>query len=941
MVDESTPGAGEALVPYVGADAAATREGVVRARVELERRRVELEREQESQRAELEAKRKELEAQFEKARADLAARMAPLKEQLEQMQEVLWTVDLYLGRDETLQLIRDGRPAPAGTPITLRQKVLVMAEESLIMMGGKNTGVTSDNIPEFIDWLCADDEHLDRVLPEQKGVVVLIPTRVASDAANPFEKASRDSANKESFWLLRNGQKLYLLTVDSNLRIRDRVLPRRREFVDVFDQGLFGFGRRYGEPVRPGSEEWFELEKIADARRRHYMRIMLVLQGLVDRTPVWHPLPEGGASFMSLRDQDAGKIVLIQDDEDSIQLGEAGETFAQWQRRLNAQLRPGLRIIGNWRTQGFRDLYVPGEQWRRGYHPRPHPATVEDYPEANVPHLIEGRRDGGLVIRYQRTSPVYKRNVPVPDQPGYVYLGEHAVDAKQRASCVVMPTDSWVLPFDLVTVAELERYLYSRTERSKHFLSMVPTVRAALEAKQAEAAQEHDFRDLLGRLLVMEGADVDQADQLVDELVHWWKLAHTWTKPLNGDGPHEKKAAEQILTEYRARQHAQKDGAEERILAAGRGIPGVIAVARNRQGHWHAYVPSPGAHEPGIYLDVIRIRRNGTLGTPKTWQTLAQRTASALHVAWSTDEWGDWRFGANPRHHLTEPVRAALIEQARSRAAGSPLAVTEFHDPARPEQRGVFVCSWTLEGAPSPAAAPTIAVRDPFSWHHRSAKAVTAQGWRVQVDADGTPKLAGNGFTGLGHRVPADFSHYSGGWEGGDTPWWPDDERVPSEPRPRLVWSDEELLEELADYTSRCAAAAREEEQQRRALEAEAQQYVPGVLAKIRARQVAAVRARFEDDYGRDADDLWDAHLKSLNLPQPLHQREVWGLVAIALQHGEPVAGRTLQDLADNARRHSNNAPGEWHPNSGGVRPGEYGDILVEAPVTDDGPQDT
>lgn len=43
---------------------------------------------------------------------------------------------------------------------------------------------------------------------------------------------------------------------------------------------------------------------------------------------------------MSLKDQDSGKIVLLQDDEDSIQLTDGRESFRAWQRRLNGLLRP-------------------------------------------------------------------------------------------------------------------------------------------------------------------------------------------------------------------------------------------------------------------------------------------------------------------------------------------------------------------------------------------------------------------------------------------------------------------------------------------------------------------------------------------------------------------------------------------------------------------------
>lgn len=916
---------GDALVPYTGADAAATRDAIVSARVELERRRLELQAAQDAKRAELEQRRRDLEAEFQRARNELAEQMAPLQEQLKKMVEVMWTVDLYLGRGETLRLVRDGDPAPTDTPITVRQKVLVMAEESLLLMGEGNTGVTADDVPEFVEWLAADDAHLNQVLPEQKGVVVLIPTRVPVKSGNAYEDVSRDAANRTSSWLLRNGGKLYLLNVDENLNIGERILPLRREFVDVFDQQKFGFSRR--EPVRPGSDEWFKLEAVADARRRHYMRIMLILQGLVDRTPVWHPLPPSKVNFMSIRDQDAGKVKLIQDAEQSIQLGDGGETFAAYQARMNKLMRPGLRVIGDWHSQGFRELYE-SSQYRRGGHPRLFPESVSTRPEAGVPHLIEGRKDGGYVIRFDRTDKVYRRNVPVEDRPGYVYRGEMPTAPQKRASCVVKVDDNWVLPLDVVTVPELQRFLASREERSKHFLSMVPVIRAALAAKQAEAEQEADFRDLIGRLLIMEGAPADEATALVDDLVHWWKLAHTWAKPLNGDGAHEKKAADQIIAEYRSRQKAAADNADM-VVEAGRTVPGVIAVARDRQGRWFAYAPSEGALEPGVFLDVTRIRRDGTLDEPDLWRILATRSASALNVAWSDPAWDDWVHGKNPRHYLTGPQRQQLVDAAISRAEGAPLAVTELWDKKSPETRTIQVWWWA---ASLPPAEQPVEADSGILGRHSESPVLADAAWAVA--RDGEPVL---GERSRNWRMPHSFTQFSGGSRWGHTPWWPDDAYQYGDARPRLLWSDESALDAVADYAARCAAAAEAKRDELSAQEKAAYRYSTPMCEAIDAAQIAEIRAQFEHDYGRDADDLWDAHLKTLNRTSPIHPRDVWRVVHFALTAGKSVAGRTLDDLADD---HANNQvcpDGKdqffWRPERR-IETSGYGHLVFAEPAT-------
>ncbi len=157
-----------ALAPLTGGDAVATRDQAREARAALTRASTDLARQQAEARADLERQRAELEERFAQQRAELEAMAAPLKEQLAKLTEVLWSVDLYLGRDETLRLVREGQPAPRETPIVVRQRVLVMAEESLLHMGRGATGMTSDHVPEFVEWLLEDDEHLDRVLPSGK-----------------------------------------------------------------------------------------------------------------------------------------------------------------------------------------------------------------------------------------------------------------------------------------------------------------------------------------------------------------------------------------------------------------------------------------------------------------------------------------------------------------------------------------------------------------------------------------------------------------------------------------------------------------------------------------------------------------------------------------------------------------------------------------------------
>jgi hypothetical protein len=78
----------------------------------------------------IKARQKELErlmkAEMEKAQAMLG----PMEELVKQLEANIFTVNLYLGTEEEIVLLRDGASAPADTPITMRQLLLYMDEET-------------------------------------------------------------------------------------------------------------------------------------------------------------------------------------------------------------------------------------------------------------------------------------------------------------------------------------------------------------------------------------------------------------------------------------------------------------------------------------------------------------------------------------------------------------------------------------------------------------------------------------------------------------------------------------------------------------------------------------------------------------------------------------------------------------------------------------------
>src|SRR5690606_26962483 len=94
------------------------------------------------------------------------------------------------------------------------------------------------------------------------------------------------------YFLLRNGDNVYRMW--TSFEVEDRLVPGVNEFVSFFQTTRWNpaTGRDEVVTLKPGSEAFMRAEKLAAERQRHYMRVALILQGLIDRTPIFHPLAE-------------------------------------------------------------------------------------------------------------------------------------------------------------------------------------------------------------------------------------------------------------------------------------------------------------------------------------------------------------------------------------------------------------------------------------------------------------------------------------------------------------------------------------------------------------------------------------------------------------------------------------------------------------------------
>jgi hypothetical protein len=301
-------------------------------------------------------------------------------------------VELYAGLTEDIELIADGEPAAVDEPVRLFQRRCYMDEECLAAY--EAGGMDYQSVGEFAAWL-AKPANRDCILPFPRCVVAFRirrheKERHADSLAGFIAIANEAKADRKTFLFIRNGERVYMLA--TAIEFDEKLFP------DIENQKLHGKlwveDPRYGiktiitddryqglleDYVRdkaawdatPKSEKrknpwdsapqspeghWTEYDRRTvyyddiEARIQSDMakhnRLVLVLQGLLDRSLVLHPhppyklwTPEGFAAALR----------PIYEDAHGITSGAAPE-WRVYREQLAKSIRPGTVVIGQHRA---------------------------------------------------------------------------------------------------------------------------------------------------------------------------------------------------------------------------------------------------------------------------------------------------------------------------------------------------------------------------------------------------------------------------------------------------------------------------------------------------------------------------------------------------------------------------------------------------------------
>lgn len=239
-------------------------------------------------------------------------------------------IELYMGVDEQLHQLRAGSPADPGEPISFRQRCLFMDEEIAVKIGFKQAaGFDFQTIEVFDEWVLQDD-NLDYLLPEKRGIVALRPRRNQKNyGVDGFLNAMLNQENMTyTYFLIRDGERVHRIFTQK-LMVIDRLFPKREELAHMFERH---------ESIRGDREK----EKLEDDMYQYRKRATF-MQGLLDRTDVFGRTAQP-INLFELSEQTQNLIRFIYDDDDNL-LSDGRLPFRQWLKEKNASIQTGSRVL--------------------------------------------------------------------------------------------------------------------------------------------------------------------------------------------------------------------------------------------------------------------------------------------------------------------------------------------------------------------------------------------------------------------------------------------------------------------------------------------------------------------------------------------------------------------------------------------------------------------
>lgn len=577
-----------------------------------------------------------------------SAKLCELQETMKVVGEVIQCVNVYLGQDEEVTVVKEGAPAPIEEVIHVHQEVVYMDEESAAFADfAEQGGIDFTKLDKFDEWLCASMDHVRAIAPEPRCVVALKPRRTEKkygfDSGNALVDAMAEAAanarNFKTYILIRNGDRLF--RVLSLFDAGERLYPNHEDYEKYFVDTEYDWQSRKHKTdfIRPGDPKYMDALKRAEGHQRHYLQALLLIQGLLDRTKVFHPIMRPRINVLDPAEY-ADVLVFVRDGERA--LPAPGPSFTDWLEGANASLDVGHRVVGHfgWSFGGRDDdeRVSPKGAGR---------------PDSNKIYTIEAREgENDFKILF--------------DREGHWWDGHQRRTYDKRASARIKRSDPFVLNVDAADEASMRWFIDSKKDR-KNYADMIPLMRVALALKEKERQDEAPFRELMVKILTQEtGDDEGTCGKRLDGVIHWWKFTNRTHRALLSD---DAKAYRMITDAYKVRRkrEVEREAGEKvgaAVLAAvvahhaSQEVLGVFHIKENE------YVALVRANAANLFVHESKWRTNK--GVPRyagtdEWKLVETKRTVRWAPIMETEVLKGWQRDGYRRNLLSDPEVLDLL----------------------------------------------------------------------------------------------------------------------------------------------------------------------------------------------------------------------------------------------------------------------------------------
>jgi hypothetical protein len=410
------------------------------------------------------------------------AKAAGLQPVIKAIENRIFSVELYAGLKEQVVQISDGNAAHVGEKIALMQRRCYMDEETLARY--EAGGMDFREIEKFDAWLARPENRDRIMPRPRCIVAFRVrryrkEEEEAFDLRDFIRLIYEHEANMQTFLYLRNGDKLYRLStaidfgaelfpdmdrLDSTQRFYIKAGTGWRDKEYVITEGLYRTWkaedeaheasvrkkgdrtycactdeeiRKYGrkqsmlwcryrsksdgyELYSPDSVYYDDATAYLKEEQDRHNRLVLVLQGLLDRSPVFHPHPPWKLwqpdGFM------AG-LELIYDSARAITPGEAPD-FEAYRERLNASIQVGSVTVGQddaWQErEAARENARQARDWRIRNKSNYRHFRPDDNPGPGTLAKVAASSKQGPTYRWTRKKKTGRKTwVENPERPGW------------------------------------------------------------------------------------------------------------------------------------------------------------------------------------------------------------------------------------------------------------------------------------------------------------------------------------------------------------------------------------------------------------------------------------------------------------------------------------------------------------------------------------------